>query len=99
MTDHNPAVHALPLEQLGTPPGVDEENLSCPLCGYDLRGLSAPRCPECGSRFEWAELRDPTKKLHPYLFEHHPEKNFISFVRTLLGGVAPWRFWRMLLPV
>ena len=22
----------------------------CPRCGYDLRGLNAARCPECGAR-------------------------------------------------
>src|SRR5687768_18521450 len=31
----------------------------CPLCDYDLRGLAEPRCPECGYRFTWEELRDP----------------------------------------
>lgn len=23
---------------------------ACPICGYDLRGLGDPRCPECGDR-------------------------------------------------
>ena len=52
---------------------AEAETLHCPLCEYNLRGLSEPRCPECGYRFEWAELRDPSRRLHPYLFEHHPE--------------------------
>ena len=26
--------------------------LACPTCGYDLTALTAPRCPECGQRFE-----------------------------------------------
>ncbi|MCG3126562.1 MAG: hypothetical protein CHACPFDD_01409 [Phycisphaerae bacterium] len=25
----------------------------CPHCGYDLRGLPASRCPECGEPFGW----------------------------------------------
>lgn len=25
----------------------------CPNCGYDLRGLPASRCPECGRPFGW----------------------------------------------
>src|SRR5438552_2015268 len=85
--------------QSAAPPRVEEQSLHCPLCGYDLRGLSQPRCPECGSRFEWAELRDPAKKLHPYLFEHHPERNVSSFVQTFLGGLRPGKFWATLLPI
>src|SRR5215210_1235997 len=74
------------------------ESVVCPLCGYNLRGLTEPRCPECGYRFEWEPLLDPTKRLHPYLFEHHPERNVRSFVRTMLGGLLPRRFWRSLQP-
>src|SRR5206468_900133 len=32
------------------------QEIICPLCEYNLRGLSEPRCPECGYRFQWAEL-------------------------------------------
>lgn len=31
----------------------------CKCCGYNLRGLPEPRCPECGLRFEGGE-RTPT---------------------------------------
>ena len=27
---------------------VADGELHCPACGYTLRGLSQPRCPECG---------------------------------------------------
>src|SRR4051794_26538304 len=74
------------------------ETIRCPLCGYDLRGLTVARCPECGGRFEWTQLLDPNSRLHPYLFEHHPERNIWSFVRTVLGGLNPWRFWTTLQP-
>lgn len=70
----------------------------CPLCEYNLRGLAEPRCPECGYRFEWNELLDPARRLHAYLFEHHPERNIWSFTRTVLGGFRPGRFWRSLHP-
>ncbi len=76
-----------------------EEEVSCPLCEYLLRGLIEPRCPECGYRFDWPDLLDPTRRLHPYLFEHHPERNGESFRRTLLGGFRPRRFWTSLHPV
>jgi hypothetical protein len=29
----------------------------CPGCGYNLRGLSEQRCPECGRPFTFAEIR------------------------------------------
>ncbi|MCG8404804.1 MAG: hypothetical protein MI923_06360 [Phycisphaerales bacterium] len=27
----------------------NEEKVTCARCGYDLRGLEIPRCPECGT--------------------------------------------------
>lgn len=84
-----------------TPPDWEhiDENIGCPLCEYDLRGLSNPRCPECGYRFEWPDVLDPTRRLHPYLFEHHPNRNLETFRRTLFGGFRPRRFWTSLQPV
>ena len=34
----------------------------CIRCGYDLRGQTEPRCPECGTGFEWTKLKN---ELHP----------------------------------
>jgi hypothetical protein len=73
-------------------------DLLCPLCDYNLRGLTEPRCPECGYSFEWDQLRDERLKTHPYLFEHHPERNVWSFRRTATGGLLPGRFWKRLHP-
>jgi hypothetical protein len=81
-----------------TDSATTRDDLRCPLCEYDLRGLTEPRCPECGYRFAWSDLTDPSKRLHRYLFEHHPERNAWSFAQTLLGGLGPRRFWRSLLP-
>jgi hypothetical protein len=75
-----------------------QEQLLCPLCGYDLRRLTEPRCPECGYTFTWDELRDPDRRRHPYLFEHYPERNAWSFVRTLVGSLRPRKFWAALSP-
>ena len=75
------------------------EEILCPLCDYNLRGLIEPRCPECGSRYEWDDLVDPKRRKHPYLFEHHPEMNWTSFWRTVRGGLRPIKFWRSLHPV
>jgi hypothetical protein len=73
-------------------------DVPCPMCDYNLRGLTDPRCPECGYTFEWPDLLDPTRRKHKYLFEHHPERNVWSFMRTAVGGLLPWRFWRSLRP-
>jgi hypothetical protein len=78
---------------------VIDEEIFCPLCQYNLRGLTVPRCPECGHRFAWPEVLDPRQRLHPFLFEHHPEKKFSCFWRTLVGGLRPRRFWSSLRPV
>ena len=79
-------------------PVESDEQLVCPLCDYDLRGLVDPRCPECGYTFDWADLRDPARRKHKYLFEHHPERNVRSYIRTMIGGLLPRRFWTGLLP-
>jgi hypothetical protein len=63
-----------------------------------LRGATEPRCPECGYRFEWRDLLDPERRRHPYLFEHHPQRNLWSFIRTFKGTLWPRTFWRTLLP-
>lgn len=75
-----------------------DEDVPCPLCYYNLRGQVEPRCPECGYRFEWRDLRDPARRRHPYLFEHHPKRNVWSLWRTFVGALRPRRFWRTLRP-
>src|SRR5437773_3061592 len=70
----------------------------CPLCDYNLRGLEKPRCPECGCRFSWWEVLDPSRKVHPYLYEHHPEHGFRTFWKTAAATMLPTMFWRKLLP-
>jgi hypothetical protein len=82
------------------PPDWDSltEQITCPMCTYNLRGLIEPRCPECGYRFTWPDMLDPRRRLHRYLFEHHPEKSIRSFLRTALAGWLPRRFWTSLHP-
>src|SRR5688572_29319876 len=75
-----------------------DQDVPCPLCEYNLRGATEPRCPECGYRFEWRDLLDPERRRHPYLFEHHPNRNLWSFIRTFRGTLWPRTFWRTLHP-
>lgn len=104
MSELNPASpvnSALRSDSANPPPDWTTHNdeISCPLCGYNLRGLTDARCPECGYTFIWSQLVDPTNRKHPYLFEHHPEINIRSFLMTAVGGLRPKRFWTSLTPV
>ncbi|HPF38327.1 MAG TPA: hypothetical protein P5081_15905 [Phycisphaerae bacterium] len=87
--------------RLDGPPdwSLSDLEIVCPLCGYNLRGLSEARCPECGSEYTWAELLDERRRAHPYLFEHHPERNTWSFRKTLTGGLRVQEFWATLSPL
>ncbi len=76
-----------------------EEDVLCPLCAYHLRGLTVPRCPECGYRFTWPEVLDPNRRLHPYLYEHHPERGLRALVVTALNTVLALKFFSTLHPV
>lgn len=96
-----PTLTAAPPEQRDEPPDwstLDRE-LVCPLCEYNLRGLTVATCPECGAQHTWADLLDPRRREHPYLFEHHPERNWWSFRQTLIGGLRPQAFWTTLSPL
>ena len=74
------------------------EDILCPLCEYNLRGLAHPRCPECGYNFIWQDLLNPARRLHPYLFEQHSDRSNWSLAKTLVGGFTPWSFWAKLKP-
>ena len=91
---------ASPPDAATTPAAADDDtdDVLCPMCEYNLHGLVEPRCPECGYTFDWPDLRDPTRRKHKYLFEHHPDRNLWSFMRTAIAGFMPWRFWRSLRP-
>ncbi|MGA2498679.1 MAG: hypothetical protein ABSH20_13115 [Tepidisphaeraceae bacterium] len=75
------------------------KDVHCPLCGYNLRGLEQPRCPECGLQFRWVELFEAARTQHPYLYEHQPWWNIGAFLKTVFRGLNPGRFWRQLSPV
>lgn len=94
--------HPPPPSDVGGSAGPDWSEIAhdviCPLCGYNLRGLNTPRCPECGFGFEWPEVLDPNRQKHEYLFEHHPERNAYSLMRTIGGAWRPRKFWQSLHP-
>ena len=70
------------------------EQIECPLCGYNLRGIAEPRCPECGYKFTWRELLSPQNRAHSPFFEHQAHRRWRAFWRTAVAGIFPSRFWR-----
>ena len=71
-------------------------DLHCPRCGYDLRLLPHPRCPECGLEFRWRDLMDAeqTRRTSP-LFEYHwRDRPVRSLVGTIARATLPWRLWQ-----
>ncbi len=42
---------------------TSNDAITCPVCGYNLTGLSEPRCPECGTKYTLTELysRQPSR--------------------------------------
>ena len=80
------------------PPDWTTTELACPLCGYNLRGLTDPRCPECGFAFRWADLLAAGRDRHPWLFEHGRGRNVRTFLSTYARTALPRRFWRTVTP-
>jgi hypothetical protein len=65
--------------------------LKCPVCGYDLRGLSENRCPECGKSFDPTKLQitheTQTRETLSVLAAVFGAKIFISLLVFLILGV------------
>lgn len=47
---------------------IPDWDLSCPQCGYPVRGLPTHRCQECGTPFDIRELVRPWTRLRPPRF-------------------------------
>lgn len=45
-----------PAERIERLKQTGAHNVACPICGYNLTGLSAAQCPECGAKFTLDEL-------------------------------------------
>jgi len=67
----------------------------CSRCGYNLRMLPQPRCPECGLQFDWRDVLDASAWRSKFLFEHHWRDRFVrSWLKSTWAGLRPFRFWR-----
>jgi hypothetical protein len=99
-TDNPPIPAADPSASAATSPHWEQitREIACPLCGYNLRGLTHPVCPECGHHFDWPAVLNVDQSIHPYLFEHHPRRNVSSFLRTFVGNFQLFTFWETVKP-
>lgn len=67
----------------------------CSRCGYNLRTLSRPKCPECGLEFAWSRVLAKSGFRSDFLFEHHwHERPIRSFLRTAWVSLRPRKFWK-----
>lgn len=70
-------------------------DIHCSRCGYNLRMLTTPRCPECGLQFDWRTVFDETRWRSDFLFEHHCSRRFLgSYLKTVWRSLRPRSFWR-----
>ncbi len=73
---------------------VIDFDLPCSRCGYDLRMLTVPRCPECGLHFRWREVFEARLLKGDYLFEHNWRLRPVrAWFTTLVHALRPWSFW------
>lgn len=72
-------------------------DVPCGRCGYELRMLTEPRCPECGLAFSWAEVLATRFQEDPTLFEHQwRDRPVLALVATAWRTSRMLQFWREL---
>ncbi len=92
---HTPTDGSSPIRDDGCPDWdkIDFE-VTCARCGYNLRMLTAPRCPECGLDFDWPDALDRSQNSSPF-FEHQWRHRPVqSWFLTVVAAMRPRRFAR-----
>ena len=79
-----------------TTEGLVDTGLHCPRCGYNLTGLTQPRCPECGVEFDWDDVRRAAIAKPSIAFERARRWRRVTafFVTWTTVLFAPWIFAR-----
>ena len=69
-----------------------DSGLSCLSCGYNLTGLTQPRCPECGIEFDWEQVRQRAANRPTIAWERAKGWRRIPafFVTWMTVLFAPW---------
>lgn len=77
---------------------AEDSRLRCPECNYNLTGLTQSRCPECGSTFDWDEVRQARDRAPRIAFERargwRKAGAFFATWATVL--LTPWIFARQI---
>lgn len=87
------------IELLMTEAGPNWERIGrticCSRCGYELRMLSEPRCPECGFLFDWRQLLTAvyTEQAGTYYEQNWTRHPFRAVFRTFFRSLRPAKFW------
>lgn len=67
----------------------------CGRCGYNLRTLSKPLCPECGLGFDWREAINRGQWRGRFLLEYDWSQAPVkAWVRTVWRTMWPRRYWK-----
>jgi hypothetical protein len=64
-----------------------DRDAECPQCGYNLRNLTSPRCPECGQALQLS-----VTLVEPYL------RAWITLLVAMCAGTGLGVLWIILLP-
>jgi hypothetical protein len=85
-----------PLDEDGNPAWERIDfTITCSRCGYNLRMLERPLCPECGLEFSWTDALRRAELESNFLFEHRWQDRLLqSWLKTLWRSLWPWSFWR-----
>lgn len=81
---------------MGDSDRVISEDLLCPLCEYNLRGLSGNRCPECGHLVDIDAAIQHKRNTLGFFFEHQKGLAYVPFRRTLMKSLRG--IWREVSP-
>jgi hypothetical protein len=69
-------------------------DVACSRCGYNLRMLAQPRCPECGLEFDWTDVVDRARFTYFEWEQAEGPRTILALLKMLRCIFRPVRFWR-----
>ncbi len=64
-----------------------DEDLYCPQCGYNLRGIPEDRCPECGFGYDRGAIR--SESISEAFNRYAASRNTIGYAGVPLAACPP----------